>query len=238
MIARRLALLALLVAAPAVAQPGPPPVDTSAPPPLEVDRPYGGPSQLIFISPAGEPFRAPSDQPYPSAAWFAKADKDRDGVLTLEEFVADSLAFFDTLDTDKDGVVDGFENADYEKTVAPEINSVLRPPDGPRSKGWNPFSRGDAELGRSLLMSREGEGKSARDIRRQGAAQYGLLNEPHPVRGADMDLDQKVSRAEADSAARRRFRALDKDGDGRIAFADLPPTPMQWIFERADAAKK
>lgn len=236
MTVRRLALLALLAATPATAQHGAPPSDPTPAAPLEVRRPYGGPEELIFISPAGEPFRGPADKPYPSAVWFAKADKDGDGVLTQAEFVADALAFFDTLDTDKDGFIDGFENVDYEKKVAPEINSVLRPPDAPR-KSWNPFSRDDAELGRSLLMSRDGTGKGMRETRRQGAAQYGLLNEPHPVRGADADLDQKVSRIEAETAARQRFRLLDKDGDGRLAFGDLPPTPMQWIFERA-AEKK
>ncbi len=234
---RRLALLVLLAAGPAAAQHGAPPADVAPPPALSVDRPYGGPEELIFISPAGEPFRGPADKPYPVAAWFAQADKDKDGVLTRAEFVADALAFFDRLDADKDGFVDGFENGDYERTIAPEINGVMRPPDAPRARGWNPFSRDDAELGRSLLMSRDGDGKRGRERRRQGAAQYGLLNEPHPVRGADADLDQKVSRAEAEVAARRRFDLLDKDHDGRLIPTELPPTPMQWLFERA-AAKK
>ena len=52
----------------------------------------------VFISPAGEPFRAPPDQPYPVADWFNRADADHDAALSRAEFKADSLAFFDRLD--------------------------------------------------------------------------------------------------------------------------------------------
>jgi hypothetical protein len=36
-----------------------------------------------------------------------------------------------------------------------------------------------------------------------------------------------VSRAEWRAAADRRFALLDRDGDGVIALADLPQTPVQ-----------
>jgi hypothetical protein len=63
--------------------------------------------------------------------------------------------------------------------------------------------------------------------RRQGAAQYSVINEPHPVRGADSDLDHKVTLAEAEAAARMRFALLDTDSDGRLAAVDLGKTPAQ-----------
>ena len=58
----------------------------------------------LFISPMGEPFRAPISQPYPSATWFAGADANHDGVLSREEFRADALRFFKLLDVTKDGL--------------------------------------------------------------------------------------------------------------------------------------
>lgn len=241
---------ALLAAAPVAAQsdepiggrtesPLPPPVaasPTDGPPPeLDVDQPTRPPREQVFVSPAGEPFRAPLDAPYPVADWFARADKDRDGVLTQAEFVADALAFFETLDTDKDGRVDGFENVEYEKTIAPEINRLLprpqRPSGGGGVGGWMPWSRADAIWGRAP-MQRKPRGESP-STRRQGAAQYGLLNEPHPVRGADTDIDGRISRAEAEAAATRRFRLLDEAGSGRLTLDLLPWTPAQALFETA-----
>lgn len=231
---RVLALAMVLAAAGAAhAEPIPPPPQGEPPPPLVVDRPYDGPPELLFISPAGEPFRGPLDSPYPVAAWFKRADANADGVLTIDEFATDSLVFFDVLDADKDGRVDGFENADYEKSVAPEILGIMRrrndPADDGRSGGWKKFSDADARDGRSPIRGQTG--KRTWSARREGAAQYGLLNEPHPVRGADADIDGKVSRAEADGAARRRFKLLDLDGDGRLALVDLPRTPAQRAFE-------
>lgn len=247
---RAFALLLMFAAGPALAQETPPadiPQDgpqatASQSPPLtaeetdalDVDEPFQRPPELIFVSPAGEPFRAPVDQPYPVVAWFARADADHDGVLTQAEFAADALAFFDRLDVDKDGTVDGFENTDYEKDVAPEISGIMRRPDrrGDRSRrsGWNPFNRGDEIWGSPSKLPPTSRGRE-RTYQRTGAGQYGLLDEPHPVRGADADLDQKVSRKEAESAARQRFQRLDVDGDGRLTLADLPPTPNQLAFQ-------
>ena len=40
----------------------------------------------LFISPAGEPFRAGPTEPYPVAAWFAGADKNGDGRVSADEW--------------------------------------------------------------------------------------------------------------------------------------------------------
>lgn len=240
---RRVLALALILAAgaaTAAAQPVPPPQPTEAAPPLELaDDEAVPPPELVFISPAGEPFRAPVGAPYPVADWFELADADHDGVLTSKEFSADAGAFFTRLDVDKDGRVDGFENADYEKDIAPEISGVMRRPPAPRRGGdsfWRPLNRGDMMWGRAPLQpARRGPEMPPK---RQGAAQYGLLNEPHPVRGADGDLDGKVTRAEAEAAARRRFGLLDLDGDGRLLLADLPKTPAQLAFGDAEPPER
>lgn len=238
---RRVLLLAVSLAAlagAAAAQPVPPPQPTEPAPPLRPDGEDGfePPDEQVFISPAGEPFRAGRDAPYPVAAWFARADTDREGSLTVAEFTADALAFHDRLDTDRDGRVDGFENADYERDVAPEISGVMkRPPPRPEGGAGEALrtpSRGDRMWGRMPLLSPKPSGPRP-PPRRQGAGQYGLLNEPHPVRGSDGDLDGKITKAEAAAAARRRFGLLDGDGDGKLTLSDLPRTPAQQLFEQA-----
>ncbi|MFZ4605377.1 MAG: hypothetical protein ACOYM5_03885 [Caulobacter sp.] len=224
--ARLVCLLLMVAATPALAQDPGAPISIPGGGPVEPPAPRGPPPPQLFISPAGEPFHAEPGQPYPVALWFGRADADHDEGLSREEFLADSMAFFDRLDTDRDRVVDGFEVADYERNVAPEITGVLvrrdRPDGGPPPEF--PTSRAEQVIGAPTFLHPRG---APRSVRRQGAAQYGLLNEPHPVRGADADLDQRVSRAEAEAAARRRFALLDADHDGRITRAELPVTPAQ-----------
>ena len=169
------------------------------------------PRQQVFISPSGEPFRAAPGEPYPVAGWFARADANRDGTLTAEEFAADHLAFFKTLDKDADGIVDGFEAAAYETDIAPEV--AVREPARRRPRPRTLFG-----FGRRANADAPG---------RHGAALYGLINEPLPIRAADADFDYKVTTAEATAAAARRFALLDRDGNGRLALAELPRTPLQ-----------
>lgn len=229
MIARVACLLLLLAASPTLAREPDGPISIPGGGPREPPPPPGPPPLQVFISPAGEPFRAEPGAPYPVAAWFARADADHDGRLTREEFVADALGFFDQLDTDRDRVVDGFENARYEREVAPEITGLRW---APASGGMGPLLNVRPRAGGEDLGPAPPRGRSAPPpARRQGAAQFGLLNEPHPVRGADADLDQRVSRAEAEAAARRRFMLLDGDGDGVLRLADLPKTAAQIQLE-------
>ena len=95
----------------------------------------------LFISPAGKPYRAAEGQPYPAAQWFATANTAHDGHLTSAEFRADAETFFRELDTDHNGVIDGFEVQNYERNIAPEIN--------PQIEGLR-FGEGmDLALGRS-----------------------------------------------------------------------------------------
>ncbi|MDE2562944.1 MAG: hypothetical protein KGL48_11930 [Sphingomonadales bacterium] len=75
----------------------------------------------VFISPSGEPFRAPVGQPYPVAQWFAEADANHDGKLTSTEFMVDFMKFFDSLDVNHDRQLDAGEIARYEREIAPEV---------------------------------------------------------------------------------------------------------------------
>jgi hypothetical protein len=168
------------------------------------------PRTQLFISPSGQPFRAPAGQPYPVAAWFAQADRDHDGKLTREEFRADADAWFEKLDLNHDGQISMPEVTHWEDEVVPEITRA---------------TIGGFSGGRGGPLSR-----NVADTRAQGAAMYSVINEPHPIRGADTDFSFSVSKAEWRAAADRRFDLLDdKEGvkDGVILLADLPKTPAQ-----------
>ncbi len=203
----------------------------------EAGGPPRQPRRSLFISPAGEPFRAEPGAPYPVAVWFAGADADHDGVLTREEFVADSLRFFDKVDGDHNGVVDGFEVSAYETQVAPEIlqgfqgggdGPGVRGRGGPRGQGGSPPGGGGGKRGGGLMGGML-----------QGATPYSLLAEPEPVMASDGDFDRRITRAEAAKAAKARFALLDKHGDGKLRLAELPQTPLQARLEgpRGDGSR-
>lgn len=227
---RALLALSISVAAVASAAQAQPQQGARDGPPRDGPR---GPRQQVFISPAGEPFRAAPDAPYPVAAWFARADASHDGKLDRKEFVADALVFFETLDADKDGTISSLENTAYETKIAPEIlptadRSGLAgpPPGGARKGGPRP---GDKKLKNRRIMA---------GMNLQGAAFYSLLNEPQPVRGADADFSFRITKAEFEAVARKRFTILDTDGDGVLILASLPQTPVQQMSENMAALRR
>jgi len=169
------------------------------------------PRAQLFISPSGQPFRAPGGQPYPVAAWFAQADANHDGKITRDEFRADADAFFKVRDANGDGQISMPEVTRWEEELVPEVSRVGA---GMMGGGGRGGARGAA-------------GRNELNTRLQGAAAYSLINEPHPIRGADSDFSFSVSRAEWRAASDRRFALLDPDGDGAILLADLRPTPVQ-----------
>jgi hypothetical protein len=203
----------------------------------EAGGPPRQPRRSLFISPAGEPFRAEPGAPYPVAVWFAGADADHDGALTRDEFTADALRFFDKLDGDHNGVIDGFEVSTYETQVAPEIlqgfqgggeGPGMRGQGGPRGQGGHGGGRrgGGGHPGGG---KRGGGGPMGGML--QGATPYSLLAEPEPVSASDGDFDRRITRAEATKAAKARFALLDKDGDRKLSLAELPQTPLQARLE-------
>jgi len=185
--------------------------------------PGGGPRRgpQVFISPSGQPFRAGPGAAYPVAAWFAQADADHDGRISRAEFRADADAFFGVVDADGDGVVTMVETSAYETTIAPEITRLNIPE----------MRRGDGEEGPRRRGGGRGRGGGGRPMAfgggRDGAAMFGLINEPEPIRAADADFSLSVTRAEWRAASDRRFDLLDKDHDGALTLAELPRTPAQ-----------
>jgi hypothetical protein len=59
----------------------------------------------------------------------------------------------------------------------------------------------------------------------QGAARFGLLNDPQPIRSADFNLDYRVTLAEYERKARETFARLDANHDGVLRVSELPPPP-------------
>lgn len=186
----------LLLTAPAAGAARPVP-----PPPAHV-----GP----FLSPMGEPFRSGGPAADNVGTWFAAADTDGDGALTLAELREDGARFFALLDTDRDGELEMAEIARYENEVAPEVQVGLQM----RSTGFGDWRGGRA---RRVVLYEKGL---------DGAGRYSFLNIPHPVMAADEDMNRGVSGREFAQAATQRFALLDKDRDGRITRAELPPLPQ------------
>ncbi len=203
----------------------------------------------LFISPCGEPYRGRPGEPYPVALWFKQADLNHDGVIDLAEFRADHAGFFDALDADGNGYLDGPEVAFYESRVVPDVLgpdriSQLMLPERDGAKLYL------AQLGFPTQTPAGGHPNestshgytapngpkgpidgldSRRPARRElvGAAAYGLLAEPEPVRAADTDLNGRITKAEFLAAADRRFKLLDKRHDGKLTLDELPVTASQ-----------
>ena len=193
----------------------------------------------VFVSPSGEPFRAAEEAPYAAATWFRGADLDGDGRLTRAEFLRDAERFFQRLDADGNGVIDGFEIRAYEEQVAPEILpriGRLRSGEGQDDALFHDRNGG---VGREVARDeRERRGRiTASDTTFSGAGAFGMLNEPEPVQACDTDLDGRVSLAEWRAKAQRRFDLLDPKGLGHLSLDTLPKSYVQLQRER-DATRR
>ena len=229
---RYLLLPAMLMAISACASGDPGDGDRAGPP--------GGPPRIrLFISPSGEPFRGEGGL----ARWFAQADADHDGAITLEEFRIDAMRSFKVLDVNGDGTIDGFELQAYERDIVPEIGIMTfdDPAQGGgrmRRGGGGPGGSGGAGAGGATGGSSPrtndtgGSHVDAEALLRQqsvkipiagrdGAARYSLLNEPQPIAAADADLDGKVTLAEWKAITDRRFAKLDRLKTGRLTMDSL-----------------
>ncbi|OYX32149.1 MAG: hypothetical protein B7Y99_09065 [Caulobacterales bacterium 32-69-10] len=66
---------------------------------------------------------------------------------------------------------------------------------------------------------------------REGAALFSYFFDPQPVTAADSDFNSRITLAEAQSIADRRFAMLDNAGTGALTLAALPKTPVQSAAE-------
>ncbi|THD80613.1 MAG: hypothetical protein E7812_07745 [Phenylobacterium sp.] len=191
----------------------------------------------LFVSPCGEPFRAPASEPYPVGAWFAKADANHDGSIDREEFRNDAKAFFAVLDVDGDGVIAGPEITRYERGIVPEIvgsthGAALDRSAPGEARLWLaqipdnvPVVQGDS----SHLPAEPSQKVDPRSM--EGAAAFTLLAEPEPVTSADQNFDGRITLKEFLAAADSRFKRLDRRGDGKLTLDELPHTVQQQAAE-------
>lgn len=190
----------------------------------------------VFISPAGEPYRAAGGAPYPVATWFAHANTNHDGKLTRAQFDADAMAFFHQLDENHDGVIDGLEVQDYEQKIAPEILPQiddLRAGEGmDASLSFDPQADEDNRHDRKSSGLAQSRPIAPRGVGVQGAGVYSFLNTPEPVSAADASFDGRITAAEFQAAVERRFEQLDKAGRGYLTLDSLPRTPVQELIDK------
>lgn len=188
---------------------------SSLPAPPESDIVVIGHPVPPFISPMGEPFRGHVGGKDAFVDWFRQADRNRDGLLTLDELQADAERFFAKLDLNHDGQIDPDELVQYEWEIAPEIqvNTKLR---RARSASQSVDERGHE--GRHRSRNRD-EAYDPDGL--QGAARYALLNMPEPVAAADADLNRVVSLSEFRRAAIDRFQLLDSRRQGKLTLQEL-----------------
>jgi len=211
------------------------------------DRPQG-PSPMVFLSPAGEPFRTIGGD-YPSRAWFEQADTNHDGRLSPQEMIADGDRFFRTLDVNGDGLIAGGEIKRYELDIAPEISLGTSLQMGPPSGGMSGMPPGGPPGGDMPgpdgmpsgmpggvppNSAARGGSPRPRDLSSmpRGGGLYSLFNVPHPILRADVDVSFSVSRDELRKWISKQFFALDETRKGHLLLSDLPKTPIQRMGSR------
>ena len=198
-----------------------------------------GPPANVFISPAGRPYRAKEDAPYPVVDWFKAADKNGDGKIDRKEFVADSESFFNIIDRNHDGALSPSEIAFYEQRIAPEIlgyrvdvssRGRLAPP--ARAFLWRtqvhqpaPIDPGGPETEAPSKLQHLDESNT-------GASPFGFFDEPEPLMAADLRFRGVVFKPDFLKLANVHFDTLDPGNVGYVTLATLPKTPMQRVLER------
>lgn len=181
----------------------------------------------------GEPFPARTQDDDPLADWFTQADRNRDGLLTLDEMQLDADRFFMVLDTSRDGEIDPDEIEHYENVIAPQVRTSFGAYSGGVGDGSAAANghRGRARGGRHRGGGGHWSTSRGGDNEPLGAARFDLLGLPEPVAAADTDLSRGITRDEFRKAAQLRFQALDVDRRGLLTLAVLetlrPPPPVR-----------
>ncbi len=189
--------------------------------------PGGPPRVRLFISPSGEPYRGDDGL----GRWLAQADTDHDGAVTLAEFRADALHSFKFLDTNGDGVIDGFEMQHYERDVVPEIG-VMTFDEG--SSGARPSTTGGGRRGGGGRGGRGGGGgggggggMGGGGMGRGGGGRGGGSDSSDSSDALAQQQSTRVPGAGREGAARyslinepEPIAAADADLDGKVTLAE------------------
>ena len=155
----------------------------------------------------------------------AGEDTNGDGVVTATEARAAALRLFDRFDRDGDGVVTQSEAA-TPRPVPSRARFDVRFAELDRDRdGW--LSRWESRLParRFARVDRDVDGRLS------PAELWSVVERPRPgshgmdaarplLWKRDLDGDGRVTRAEVERAAERRFRRRDRDADGRLTPRD------------------
>ena len=186
-------------------------------------QPKPSPPPRVFLSPSDEPFRLGPTTPDPLKAWFDRVDSNKDGAIDRFEFRADAATFFKILDENGDGVVDGFEAGDYESKIAPELaqqaEGALPGQFGPRDRGGRSEDHAPPKSGVLAIEPHRDDPAAGPARGGRGIAQ--LLDEPEPVTDADLKLDGRITLEEWLVATNQRFDLLDTAKTGRVTLDAL-----------------
>ena len=175
----------------------------------------------LFITPMGEPFRSSDPAVRPIQVWFNEKDTDKDGKLSMSEYLTDAMAFFALLDRNGDGVLTSLESTTYWERNAPELLtdwSSTTTFEGVRSSGGS-SSDEDAQRDQQRQIRRY---QQEQDRRLRGAALYGMINVLEPIMSCDTNFDRRVTRDEFQACATQRFAQIDTNHDGFFELSEAP----------------
>lgn len=173
----------------------------------------------VYMSLMGEPYWTNEAGEHPFDQWMKMADQDGDGAISSVEFQADADAFFASLDTNDDKIIDGDEMAAYEQLAPGRTRAAGGGAKMPSSARRKPTPSSPVEPGQIALVT-GGDAPSATRIH-PGGGRINFSEVPQPVAMADANLDRRVTVDEFRKTAVRRFSNYDTDKDGRLTRKEL-----------------
>ena len=173
----------------------------------------------VYMSLMGEPYWTNSVGEHPFDQWVKMADQDGDGAISGVEFRADADAFFESLDTDGDKVINGEEMARYERLAPGRTRAAGGGAKLPSSARPKPISSAPIDK-RQVAVVTSGNVPSASRIH-PGGGRINFAEVPQPVAMADHNLDGRVKLEEFRETTARRFSNYDVDKDGQLTRKEL-----------------
>lgn len=165
------------------------------------------------VSPCGEILGVPtsSEVQYKTVMllWFHRVDANHDGVLTLDEVMAESDRCFALMDSDHDGTITPLELQQYR----------LRQPFHAPSEAPSQRLGDNLRVTNPDMVPPLGEGEPTTWLGGPDASQ--IRQGLDPVMAADADADFRVTREELRAQTARKFARWDARHDGRVTAQEF-----------------